>query len=509
MSLANRLSAFFLAALGLVLVGFSGTLYLLARTYLDRQVDDHLRSTLAVLTAGAEIHRHDVEWEPQERILPLGQDAGPDRPRWLVLDGRGRRIDRSRNLDDAELTPEWTPRPGTTVLPTRLKDRRGLPWKVAQNRLVPDREGVDPREFEHPGRKHQALVLTAFVPTGPAEEALATLGVALAGTSAALWALAALLGRRLCRKALAPLIAMVASARGVDPADPGWSLAEVGADDELDQLRRAFNDLLARLRVAFERQRRFSGDASHQLRTPLTALIGQIEVALRRDRSAEEYRRVLVTALEQAEHLRRIVEALLFLSRAEADAALPDVEPLDLPTWLAEHLARRGEGPRADDLHFEPARGPLVVRAHAPLLGQLLDNLLDNAAKYSPAGTPIVVATAREGPWGIFAVIDSGPGIPPEDVPRIFEPFYRSPRALRLGRPGVGLGLSIARRIAEALGGTIRVLAPDRGGARFEVLLPAIIEDAADHPQLANGMAGSSIPRHGPPVAALPHQRGK
>ena len=100
-----------------------------------------------------------------------------------------------------------------------------------------------------------------------------------------------MLCRGLSRRALAPLSRVVESARGLDAADPGWCLAEAGTGDELDVLGRAFNDLLARLHVAYERQRRFSGDASHQLRTPLTVLIGQLQVALRYDRSGEEYRR--------------------------------------------------------------------------------------------------------------------------------------------------------------------------------------------------------------------------
>src|SRR5262249_62385106 len=128
---------------------------------------------------------------------------------------------------------------------------------------------------------HSGLVLTVAAPRGPIETALAALGWFLAVLSAGIWLLAALLCRWLSRRALAPLARMAASARDLDATDPGWCLEQAGTGDELDDLGRAFNDLLARLHVAFERQRRFSGDASHQLRTPLTVLIGQIQVALR------------------------------------------------------------------------------------------------------------------------------------------------------------------------------------------------------------------------------------
>lgn len=485
MSLSTRFSAFFLAALGLVLVGFSAALYVSARAYLHRQVGERLSTSLAVLAAAAEIHPGGVEWEPQERVLPLGQETGPDRLRWMVHDGQGRRIDHSRNLVDANLTPAWTPARGTVVLPARLSDRQGRTWRVAQRRLalgpVAASSGSDvverreeARHDDPPGVLYPALVLTVCAPIDPMEGTLATLGWLLVGLTLVVWLIAALLGRWVSRRALAPLIRMVGSARSLDAADPGWTLAEAGTRDELDDLSGAFNDLLARLRVAYERQRGFSSDASHQLRTPLTVLIGQVEVALRRDRPAEEYRRVLNLVHGQAVHLGQIVEALLFLGRADADARLPESEPLDLRRWVAEHLEagpeRTGAAPvvRIED----PDDEPLWVRAHPPLLGQLLDNLLDNARKYGRPGSPVVVRTTRGDRVALLSVEDSGPGIAPDDLPRLFEPFFRSAQARRLGRPGTGLGLSVAQRIAIAYGGTIAVQSELGRGSRFELQLP-------------------------------------
>ena len=121
-------------------------------------------------------------------------------------------------------------------------------------------------------------------------------------------------------------------------ADLDRRLPLAGTGDELDDLSRAFNGLLDRVGESFERQRRFTGDASHQLRTPLTAMLGQAEVALRHDRDPAEYRRVLESVRGQAQHLRRIVEALLFLARADAEARRPELERIDLAAWAAEHL---------------------------------------------------------------------------------------------------------------------------------------------------------------------------
>lgn len=482
MSLAFRLSAFFLAALGAVLVGFSAALYLGAWAYLRRQLDDRLDGSLAVLAAAAESHPDGVEWEPQERELALGQDAGPDRLRWMVHDGAGRLVDRSRNLAAANLTPEWTPRPGDGGLPARLADRQGRAWRSSRRRLLPGpavvlRDGHPP-DHDPPGVRYPALVLTVCAPVEPVEGTLAALAWALLILSPGVWGVAAFLGRRFCRKALAPLTRMVTSARGLDATDPGWSLPEAGTGDELDELGRTFNDLLGRLSAAYERQRRFSGDASHQLRTPLTILIGQLDVALRRDRPAEEYRRVIRVAHGRAVQLRRIVEALLSLSHPEADAGRPGGETLDLARWVAGHMEDRRDPARAADAVRGGADGgPLWVRAHPPLLGQLLDNLLDNAGKYSPPGAPVVVRTWAEPGFAALAVEDAGMGIAAEDLPRVFEPFFRSAEARRLGKPGVGLGLALVRRIATASGGTVEVQSEAGRGSRFTLRLPA-----APHP---------------------------
>ena len=265
---------------------------------------------------------------------------------------------------------------------------------------------------------------------------------------------------------------MAASARGLDAADPGWSLEAVGTRDELDELGRAFNDLLARLHLAYERQRRFGGDASHQLRTPLTVLIGQIEVALRQDRPADEYRRVLSRRLGRAVQLGQIVEALLFLSRAEGEASPPECEPIDLGRWVADHLAALPA-----EVEFRAHEGaPARVRAHPHLLAQLLDNLLDNASKHGGPGASILVEARLDGPVALLAVEDTGPGLPPEEVDRVFEPFYRSPQARRRGIPGVGLGLSVVRRIAAASGGTVHIRSAPGSGCRVEARFPLATE---------------------------------
>jgi signal transduction histidine kinase len=221
------------------------------------------------------------------------------------------------------------------------------------------------------------------------------------------------------------------------------------------------------------RQERFTGDASHELRTPLTAVLGQIEVALRRERAPHEYQRVLSSVHGQVQRLQNMVEMLLFLARADAEAKLPDRVRTDLSAWLNDHLEARAGQPRAQDLRLEsPDAESYFVDVQAPLLGQLLDNLLENASKYSADGTPIVLRLARQGGRIALTVEDEGCGIPAEDLPHVFEPFYRSSRARRAGTAGVGLGLAVAQRIARAFGGTLVAESELGRGSRFTLHLP-------------------------------------
>jgi signal transduction histidine kinase len=324
---------------------------------------------------------------------------------------------------------------------------------------------------------------------------LANLAAFLVAVSAGSLLLASIFCRRLSRRALAPLTRMVASARGLDAVDPGWYLEEPGTGDELDELGRAFNELLARLQIAYHRQRRFSDDASHQLRTPLTVLTGQMEVALRQERSAEEYRRVLRAALARGVQLRQIVEALLFLGRADADVALPDLEPLELSRWIDEHLSERRSASGLDQIvHQAGEGGPLWVRVHSGLLAQLIDNLIDNACKYGRPGSLVRVESGREGDFALLIVEDTGQGIAEEDLPRVFEPFFRSKRVRRQGIPGVGLGLSIVERIAVAFGGAVTVTSKVDSGSRFEVRLPVAGPTLRAGPLIEAGKSGASIP---------------
>jgi heavy metal sensor kinase len=332
---------------------------------------------------------------------------------------------------------------------------------------------IRPRADEPAGLvQYGALDLIAAVPVTPIRNNLDQLAWLLVGLTVGLWLTAALVGRRVCRRTLAPVTEMAAAARGLSPADPGERLAVRPTGDELEHLGRAFNGALDRLDEAFERQRRFTGDASHQLRTPLAAMLGQVEVALRRDRDATDYKDTLRSVADEVRHLHRLTEALLFLARADADAGLPDLKAMDPGAWVTGHAGEwRTAHPDARLIVDVDGTVP-PVRAHPELLAQLLDNLLDNAVKYGPADGPVRVQIGQRDGAVELAVEDSGPGITAEDLPHVFDPFFRSAAARAAGVRGVGLGLSVARRIAQAMGARLTTGSAPRRGARFVVRFP-------------------------------------
>jgi signal transduction histidine kinase len=468
MSLVTRVSVAFLVALALALGGFSACLYYLAGLRLRLALDQELEATLDHFQDRHEGQRGRVTWaiydEAGRRV-----ESTPGGGRPMVLDGR----DLGPLAVDVATTIEGPDGLRWRVLarPNGGGRRHRGPPEVRGGEHRPGRPARGEREDASPGPGHRPRVLAAWASLEPVEAEIRWLAAILPLISLGLWALAAAIGRHFARRALVPLTLMAESARTM-PFDDG-RLPSPGTSDELEDFARSFNGLLDRLHVALERQRQFTGQASHQLRTPLAALIAAIEVARRRRRTVEEHERVLDRLLDDAARLWRVVEALLFLARADAEAELPDLERLDLAAWADDHLRRWSGHERAGDLRFEGQDGdPTWTRAHRPLLGQLLDNLLENASKYSEPGTPIVVRAWCEPGAVALSVEDRGCGIPAGDLPRVFEPFYRAESARRLGHPGVGLGLAVARRIAATHGGTIDAGSEPGRGSRFVVRLP-------------------------------------
>jgi signal transduction histidine kinase len=264
---------------------------------------------------------------------------------------------------------------------------------------------------------------------------------------------------------------MVDEINQIRAADAGRLVPLPRTNDELDDLAVAFNELLGRLHEALERRDRFAGDASHQLRTPIAGLLAQIEVLRRRPRETAEYLAGLNEIHVEALRMRQIVESLMFLARSDADALPLEREAMDLRAWLPQQFDRWQTHERAGDLRLDSSEVECPVAAHVGLLGELFDNLTDNALKYSEPGQRVTWQVEAEGNQVRLCVSDEGPGIAAADLAHVFEPFYRSTIARAENHRGVGLGLTIVERIVKTLGGSIQVASRPGQGTRFMVTL--------------------------------------
>ncbi len=290
--------------------------------------------------------------------------------------------------------------------------------------------------------------------------------------------LAGLGGYFLARKSLAPVAAMATQARGMGAANLGARLVVANQRDELGQLALSFNQLLERLEDSFERQRRFIADASHELRTPVAILRGETEVTLSRaDRTPEEYRETLAILRDESQRLARIIEDLFTLTRADAGEHPLNLSELYLDELASDVLRRARSLAMAKNITLSSSITPeLPVRADEALLRRMFLNVLDNAIKYTPEGGKISLDCHKQGNEYVVSVSDTGEGIPGELQKRVFERFFRADKARSRtegAHGGAGLGLSIARWIAEAHHGGLELTRSDASGSTFTVTLPA------------------------------------
>jgi len=245
---------------------------------------------------------------------------------------------------------------------------------------------------------------------------------------------------------------------------------------EYERLVAVLNGMLARLEGSFEVQRRFTADASHELRGPLTALRGEVEVALRRERNPEEYRRVLRSNLQEVDRLTRLAEDLLTLARSDAGVMQPRLQVTDLAEPAEQVVGRLRARAAEKQIDLRLRASPATRAVVDPgLIEQLLWNLVENAIKFTPRGGRVEVEVGRSDAHIVLEVRDSGPGLREEDLARVFERFYRADAARTHAddATGTGLGLSIVQAVAEVHGGEAWALNAPSGGALFRVTLPA------------------------------------
>ncbi len=293
--------------------------------------------------------------------------------------------------------------------------------------------------------------------------------------------LAALGGYLLAAASLRPVDAMRAQAARITASNLHERLPVSKPDDDLSRLSQTFNALLDRVEDAFAQRRRFTADASHELRTPVAIVIGESELALSADRSPAEYRSALQIIHGEARRLALIVADLFLLARGDAAEQQLNPETLFLEELVGDCIDAISTIARTKhvELAFSPV-SEVPYTGDSALLRRVVTNLLDNAIKYTPDGGTVTAAVEpTPGGGAVVRVSDTGPGIPAEHQEHVFRRFYRvqhTTQRMGLGdSTGAGLGLPIAAWIAKAHGGSLRLVKSDAEGSDFELTLPGVL----------------------------------
>jgi heavy metal sensor kinase len=298
-------------------------------------------------------------------------------------------------------------------------------------------------------------------------------------TLPAIFGVSMIAGYIMARRSLAPVDGMRRAADQLSATDLSHRIDVPNVRDELHDLAETFNRMLSRLEDAFERQRRFSSDVSHELRTPLTAIRGEAELALRRQRSPEEYRAALETIQNESVAMGLTVEDLLLLARAETGGLPTTKTPVLTGDFLANAAAKAEQLGKAKQIQVKviEAEAPNNFLAAENYLSLALGNLLSNAVKHSPE-RGVVTLTCTKSKKGLvtFSVSDQGEGIPPVLLEKIFDPFFRVDSARNRIAGGVGIGLSLARALAKLHGGDVRAESTQGRGSQFHLTIHQVAQ---------------------------------
>lgn len=450
------------ATMTLGLSAAAGLGYLVVRETLDRQIDASVMSVASIQAATVADDPAGVMFFHEWNLTPEEAASLKDLNRYLqVWSESGESLLRSEYLaEDLPVDTAALRRAVTGELIWRENRFRGEAIRSVYyplGRLSPGHARHVLQVAAPLTWRNKTLRRTAFFLVG-------LVLVVSGGTFVGAWWLAA--------TSLRPVREVIDQAEEIGANTLGRRISAHAEWREYHRLVEVLNTMLGRIDAAFEAQRRFTADAGHELRSPLTALRGELELALRRERSPEEYRRVIDSALEETERLSNLAQNLLTLARSDAGVMQPRRERIDLADRARSTVGRIGK--RADERNIRlevNARGRTTGYYDPELIDRLIWNLLDNAIKFSPPGGRVDVSVTADDGMAVLEVADSGPGIEEEALDSLFDRFVRGD-ASRTRVEGSGLGLSIVRAIAVAHGGSVTAENRPAGGALFRVRLP-------------------------------------
>lgn len=457
-SIRTRLALIYTGLLAAALIAFGGSVFLILRQELQQSFDAGLLAN-AEHAGGAFAQDVDADGELQasDRLVKQLASTGG---RVVVLDPRGAVL--------ADSAPDGAP--ALPIVTEDLAQADGHAHAVRGITVDDDvlRMTVEP-VIATDGRRVGYVAWADS--TRPLRELLATVSGALLIGGILVVGVALGGGLVLARRALAPVADVTETARAISLSGDFAARVE-GAQrgDEVGELAGAFNEMLEALEHNHQTLQRFLGDASHQLRTPLTTIRANLDLAQRPGLPDAERQAILIDARDEAERMGRLIGDLLALARAESGARI-EFAPVELDSLLVESVQRERQAAQHVRMSVSSVE-PAVVEGDRDRLRDLFGVLLDNAARYTPAGGSVVAALDVHDGRAVVRVEDTGIGFDEVDRERLFERLYRGTRAREMRPSGTGLGLAIARWIVESHGGTIDLSGRQSGGTVATVTLP-------------------------------------
>lgn len=450
-SLRTRLTFWYCCVLALIALTLAGASRWALAVSLDHALDQSLRYRLIGLHSFTEENGH----AGLDRLATRLRELDHLGELFQVFGPRGELMAQSVGLARHHVSTQPPPDPGGGM----VFRSAGPPWfpvRMATQRIYLHGQSLI-LEVADPERKFEG-VLTEFY---------SVLYIALP----IVLALAALDGYWLSGRALAPVDQIIDEGRALDPANLSARLSVPPSGDELQRLSETLNQMLDRVQQSVRHVGQFTADASHELRAPMTLIYTAAQFALRRDRSADELKDALGKILREAKRCTELINQLLFLARSDAGSGRMELISTDLVSLVRDVANEMSivASSKGLDVSTSLPESAMRVAADEHSFRRMLLILLDNAIKYTPAGGSVTVSLIADERAITIAVSDTGPGIPADELPLIFNRFWRADQVRSRDSAGTGLGLAIAREIAQSHGAEIRVESSVGKGARFIV----------------------------------------
>ena len=462
-SIRSRLTAWHVAVLGFFLILFSILLYVFLSKRLHESIDNSLKVSANVIQKAALLEYSRTPLPGLDLFFDQFLGYSNINKFYRIYDGSGHVDSRSKGIDASKFPLTQDAYSRATQGKMTYETFKLVPWHRVRVITMPVirndnlvnliQVGTSLKAVEHTLKNLRIFLFTAI----PCALILSTLG-----------------GRFMATRALKPVAEITSTAQDIaHGANLSRRIPIPEVQDEIGNLARTFNEMMNRLEKSFIQVRQFSSDASHELRTPLTVLKGQSELVLSKPRSKAEYQEVLSSNLEEINYMSRVLEDLLILSKGDEGKVSLEKEPVELGS-IVEEVSRQGEI-FADEKEVKIILAylePVTILGDAHRLKQMVWILLHNAVKFTPSVGEIKITLQDLDDTVYFTIRDTGIGIPEQDLPKIFDRFYRVDKARSRMDGGSGLGLSICKHIVDRHHGTVDVESKLGEGTKFKIRFP-------------------------------------